>query len=47
MKAELFDQHVRHRYHILGVFDDRLSVCRQWHAMGLPLFRVGDPDADF
>lgn len=47
LKAELFDTHVRHQYNVLGVIDDRLQVCRMWHAMGLPLFRVGDPDADF
>lgn len=47
VKTELFDQHVRDNYNVRGVFDDRLSVCRQWHALGLPLFRVGDPDADF
>lgn len=27
--------------------DDRLRVCRMWHSLGLPVFRVGDPDADF
>ena len=47
VKAELFDKHVRHRYHVQGVIDDRLQVCRMWYSMGLPLFRVGDPDADF
>lgn len=47
IKAELFDAHVRDKYWVRGVFDDRLSVARRWFAMGLPLFRVGDPDADF
>lgn len=47
VKAELFDAHVRDHYNVVGVFDDRLQVCRHWHALGLPLFRVGDPDADF
>lgn len=47
VKAELFDKYVRHRYHVRGVLDDRLQVCRMWHSMGLPLFRVGDPDASF
>lgn len=32
---------------IRAVFDDRLRVVRMWHARGLPLFRVGDPEADF
>lgn len=30
-----------------GVFDDRARVCRMWYAKGIPLFRVGDPDAEF
>jgi len=47
IKARLFDEHIRGKYRVVAVFDDRLSVCRTWHAMGLPLFRVGDPDADF
>lgn len=47
VKAELFDKHVRHSYNVRGVIDDRLQVCRMWHSIGLPLFRVGDPDADF
>ncbi len=32
---------------IRAVFDDRLQVCRMWHRRGLPLFRVGDPEAAF
>jgi predicted kinase len=47
VKYDLFNAHVRDKYNVLGVFDDRLQVCRAWHAMGLTLFRVGDPDADF
>ena len=48
IKAELFDRHVRNTWNVRGVFDDRLRVCRMWHNnLQLPLFRVGDPDADF
>lgn len=47
VKLELFDRHIRHEYNVRGVFDDRLRVVRMWHQLGLPLFRVGDPDADF
>jgi predicted kinase len=46
VKKELFDR-IKGDYNILGVFDDRLSVCRMWHSLNLPLFRIGDPDADF
>ncbi len=32
---------------VRAVIDDRLQVCQMWHRRGLPLFRVGDPDASF
>lgn len=47
IKLRLFDEHVRNNYNVLGVFDDRLKVCRMWEQIGLTLFRVGPIDADF
>lgn len=47
VKSEIFEREIRGKYNLVGVFDDRARVCRLWHALGLPLFRVGDPDADF
>lgn len=47
VKEELYNEHIRGKYNVVMVIDDRLSVCRLWHRLGLPLFRVGDPDADF
>jgi len=47
VKHDLFYQQVAPRYNIVGVFDDRLKVCRMWEAIGLTLFRVGPIDADF
>ena len=47
VKAELFDTHIAPNYNVLGVFDDRLQVARMWHLKGVPLFRVGDPEAVF
>lgn len=47
VKNELFNTHIRNEYHICGVVDDRLSVCRLWFDLGLPLFRVGDPEIVF
>lgn len=47
LKEELYNEHVKGRYNVTMVIDDRLQVCRLWHRLGLPLFRVGDPDADF
>ncbi len=47
VKGELYNEHIKGYYNVLMVIDDRLQVCRLWHRLGLPLFRVGDPDADF
>lgn len=47
VKSEIYNEHIKGKCNIIGVFDDRLQVCRFWHELGLPLFRVGDPDADF
>lgn len=47
MKLELFDAHIRGKYNVLGVFDDRLRVCRMWEKLGLTLFRVGPLDSAF
>jgi hypothetical protein len=47
VKYELFDKNIRNDYNVLFVLDDRLSVCRMWHKIGLKLLRVGGPDEDF
>lgn len=47
IKTELYEAHVKDKYEVRAVFDDRLQVCRLWHELGLPLFRVGDPEATF
>jgi predicted kinase len=47
IKRRMFEQNIRGKYFVEYVLDDRLSVCRMWHQMGLQLLRVGDPDADF
>jgi len=47
VKEELYNEHIKGRHNVRAVFDDRLAVCRLWYSLGLPLFRVGDPDADF
>lgn len=47
VKKEIYEREIAEHYDVLAVFDDRLRVCRMWHALGLPLFRVGDPDASF
>lgn len=46
IKSRIFDERIRNRFRVLGVFDDRLSVVRMWDRMGLPLMRLGKPDHD-
>jgi predicted kinase len=47
VKYEMFEQHIRGNYNVAAVIDDRLQVVRMWHKLGVPVFRVGDPDAKF
>jgi predicted kinase len=47
IKREIFDEHIRQQFNVEGVLDDRLQVSITWHQLGLPLFRVGDPQANF
>lgn len=44
IKQELFDKHVRYNYNVVGIFDDRAQVVRQWRRIGLPVFQVADGD---
>lgn len=44
IKAEIYEEKIRGRYNIAGVFDDRGRVLRMWRAKGLTTFAVGDTD---
>ncbi|AXC37936.1 polynucleotide kinase [Microbacterium phage Jacko] len=44
IKAEIYEKHIRGRYNVVGVFDDRGRVLRMWRAKGLTTFAVGDTD---
>lgn len=44
VKAELFDAHVRDRFHVLLVLDDRQQVVDMWRSMGLCVFQVAEGD---
>lgn len=44
VKGELFDRHIRGRYFIVGVFDDRAQVVRMWRSLGLTVFQVAEGD---
>lgn len=47
VKQELYEANVKDKYNVVFVLDDRLSVCRMWYNLGLPLLRVGNPDSNF
>ena len=47
VKQEMYDENIKGKYYVKFVFDDRLSVCKLWHDLGLTLLRHGDPTADF
>lgn len=44
VKAELFDQHVRHQCDVELVLDDRNQVVEMWRALGLTVLQVADGD---
>lgn len=47
VKLDLFNEHIRNQYNVLGVFDDRPQVALLWYDLGLTLFKVGDPILEF
>lgn len=42
VKKELFDQHIKDKYHVCAVFDDRNQVVKLWRELGLQCFQVAD-----
>jgi predicted kinase len=44
IKEELFDAHVRGKYNVLYVVDDRNQVVRKWREMGLTVFQCAEGD---
>lgn len=47
VKYEMLRDLVAPAYDVIGVFDDRPSVCEMWRNIGLPTFQVGDPENRF
>lgn len=47
VKRELFEQHVKDKYNVKFVVDDRPQVCRMWRSLGLKTLQVGDPHHEF
>lgn len=47
VKRELFDEHIRGKYAVTVVVDDRKQVIREWHRIGLKVIAVGDQNIEF
>ena len=47
VKMDMYNEHIKDKYNVLVVFDDRATVIRDcWKPLGLPVFRCGLIDAD-
>ena len=44
VKREIFDAHIRDRYRVLYVIDDRNQVVDMWRSLGLTVLQVADGD---
>ena len=44
IKLELFDNHIRGKYNIAKVYDDRNRVVKAWRSINLPVFQVDEGD---
>lgn len=42
VKKEIYDEHIKGKYNVLGVFDDRPRVIRAWRQLGLTVFDCGN-----
>lgn len=47
LKERFFNTYIKDKFNCKMWTDDRLRVCKFVHEAGLPLFRVGDPEASF
>lgn len=47
IKKELYDTHIKDKYEVLGVFDDRLKVIRMWESLGLFVFNCNQGNIEF
>lgn len=42
VKKEIYEQNIKGKYDIWGVFDDRPRVIKMWKLLGLPVYNCGD-----
>lgn len=42
IKKEIYERHIKDKYNILGVFEDRDQVVQMWRRLGLTCYQVAD-----
>ncbi len=47
VKEKMFDKHIKGKYHVNHIVDDRKAVCQMWESMGFEVMNVGGFLADF
>jgi predicted kinase len=47
IKKEIYENHIKPNYNVLAVYEDRLSVSRQWNKLGLFVFNVNQHLIEF
>lgn len=47
IKKRMYEENIKGKYNVLGVFDDRPKVNRMWRSLGLPVFAIGDQSIEF
>ena len=47
IKEELYNTYIKDKYEVVGVFDDRLRVCKMWYDLGLFVFNYNQGLREF
>lgn len=47
VKREIYERDIQPYYWVMGIFEDRLSVCRMWESLGLFVFNVNNGRGEF
>lgn len=47
IKREIYEKHIKGKYEIELVIDDRPQVIREWRRLGLPVINVNPIDREF
>lgn len=42
IKQEIYEQHIKNKYNVLYILDDRMQVVQYWRSLGLTVFQVAD-----